>query len=87
MITYFFQGGSEYLQIRIVTREEILIANSKSGFKLVDKTKEFYDNEEEKKKCLDMSEDEYQDYLDKQLKKLEGLGYKLKKITKWDSKN
>lgn len=80
MITYFFQGGSEYIQIQIVNRECIMMATSRSGYKLTDKTNDFYDSEEEKKKCLDMPEGEYQDYLETQFKKLYALGYKLKKV-------
>lgn len=76
---YYFEGKAspEVLKIIFKSRTKIYLASSKTEFKLINVSDKFYDTEEEKQKCLQMADDEFDRTIISTFWK---QGYKLVKI-------
>lgn len=74
MPVYIFKGANEYIKLDVKARDHIWIATSKTNYTFKDVSKTFYDTEQERKKCMQLSDDAFKIYLALQFSK---QGYKL----------
>lgn len=56
---YYFQGGSELLQLDVRSRQDIWLASSLTRLQLVNVTDKFYDSAKEKEKAVKMSNEAF----------------------------
>ena len=58
---YIFRGRlrPELVKIKIIARDKIELASRLTNYIFTDITSKFYDNEEEKEKCMQMSKEEF----------------------------